>query len=46
MTQNVTLSDTQEGKIQKRLMKFQSWINSANQPFRNRAQLGDKNDLK
>ena len=45
MTQNVTPSNTREGKIQKRLMKFQSWINSANQPFRNRAQ-GNKNDLK
>ena len=45
MTQNVTLSNTQEGKIQKRLMKFQSWNNSANQPFRNRAQ-GNQNELK
>ena len=34
ITKNVTLSNTREGKIQKRLMKFQSWINSANQPFR------------
>ena len=35
ITQNVTLSNTKKGRIQK-TTKFQSWI-SANRPFRNRA---------
>ena len=42
------LSNTQEGKIQKQLMKFQSWISdiSANQPVRKYRAKENKKDLK
>ena len=47
ITQNVTLSNTQEGKIQKRLMKFQSSVIAliSLSGIGRRAQ-GNKNDLK
>ena len=47
ITQNVTLSNTQEGKIQKRLMKFQSSVIALiSLSGIGRRDQGNKNDLK